>query len=464
MSVLRLLAIIVIFAAASIAWMILGGTVVYRTESLDQKLSQEVASLWGPKVLVQPSPYASPDANGGRAQALALAPASSEVKADIKHAPRYKGLLWYSTFSVSFDGTFNVPSDPSASPAQASRSSTAATQSGPWYFMFPLPSQTATYDNLRVTVDETNIAVPPAQIAAGLLKIPLQGSREHVVHVAYTTGGQDVWLYSPSEMETAGRKCDDGVFAGGAMSQLAKFSLAVMTDFTDIDYPKGTRSPTSPAGVVKGGREAKWQFDNAITNQPMGVICPKPVNAGPVVSRMSFFAPVSLLFFFVALFAVVVLKKIPLHPMHYLFISGGFFAFHILLAYLAELVNIHGAFWICAVVSTFLVVSYLRLVAGVKFAVLYAGLAQVVYLVGFSYAFFWVGYTGLAVTVGAIVTLFVLMQATGRVNWHEIFRRPGGGPRPADLPPGGTGSQGPGSPPPIPRQPEAWSGGPINIC
>jgi hypothetical protein len=59
-------------------------------------------------------------------------------------------------------------------------------------------------------------------------------------------------------------------------------------------------------------------------------------------------------------------------------------------------------------------------VGGWRFAVLRAGLAQVVFLVLFSYAFFFEGYTGLTVTVGAIVTLFVLMQVTGRVKWDEV--------------------------------------------
>ena len=84
--------------------------------------------------------------------------------------------------------------------------------------------------------------------------------------------------------------------------------------------------------------------------------------------------------------------------------------------------NIHVAFWICAAVSVFLVVSYMRLVAGVKFAVVFVGLAQLVYLVGFSYAFFWRGRTGLTVTIVAIITLFCLMQATGRVKWFDVFK------------------------------------------
>jgi hypothetical protein len=47
-----------------------------------------------------------------------------------------------------------------------------------------------------------------------------------------------------------------------------------------------------------------------------------------------------------------------------------------------------------------------------------------VFLVLFSYAFFFEGYTGLTVTVGAVVTLFALMQATARVDWTAVFATP----------------------------------------
>jgi len=42
----------------------------------------------------------------------------------------------------------------------------------------------------------------------------------------------------------------------------------------------------------------------------------------------------------------------------------------------------------------------------------------------FSYAFFFAGFTGLAVTVGAILSLFVVMQMTGRIRWNEKFASP----------------------------------------
>jgi hypothetical protein len=99
----------------------------------------------------------------------------------------------------------------------------------------------------------------------------------------------------------------------------------------------------------------------------------------------------------------------------------AFFSFHLLMAYLVDHISIHLAFVICSGVSVFLLVSYLRLVVGMKFAAVEAGLAQFVYLVLFSYAFFFDGYTGLAITIGAILTLFIVMQTTARVQWTEKF-------------------------------------------
>ena len=66
-------------------------------------------------------------------------------------------------------------------------------------------------------------------------------------------------------------------------------------------------------------------------------------------------------------------------------------------------------------------VSYLRLVVGTRFATREAALAQFIYLVAFSYAFFLKGFTGLAITIGSIITLFVVMQATGRIRWKDKF-------------------------------------------
>ena len=44
-------------------------------------------------------------------------------------------------------------------------------------------------------------------------------------------------------------------------------------------------------------------------------------------------------------------------------------------------------------------------------------------MVLFSYSFFFDGLSGLTITLGAIVTLAILMVATAKVNWSEKFTR-----------------------------------------
>ena len=118
---------------------------------------------------------------------------------------------------------------------------------------------------------------------------------------------------------------------------------------------------------------------------------------------------------------ITTMRGIELHPMNYFFLAAGFFSFHLLLAYLVDHVSIHVAFVISSIVSVFLVISYLRLVIVIQFASREAALAQFIYLVAFSYAFFLKGFTGLAITIGSVVTLFVVMQVTGRIRWTDKF-------------------------------------------
>ncbi|HXU47466.1 MAG TPA: inner membrane CreD family protein, partial [Candidatus Binatia bacterium] len=155
----------------------------------------------------------------------------------------------------------------------------------------------------------------------------------------------------------------------------------------------------------------------------IGLAMPEKLQPGPLTGRISFFAPVSLLFFFFILFVLTTVRQIDLHPMNYFFLACAFFSFHLLMAYLVDHLSVNASFLICSAVSIFLVVSYLRLVVGMRFAAFEAGVAQLIYLVLFSYAFFFEGFTGLAITIGAIITLFVVMQVTGRIRWSEQFAR-----------------------------------------
>ena len=74
-------------------------------------------------------------------------------------------------------------------------------------------------------------------------------------------------------------------------------------------------------------------------------------------------------------------------------------------------------------VSIFLVTSYMRLALGARLALVEIGLGQLVYRVSFSNTFFFTGYTGLAITLLCIATLFAAMQFTGRTDWNAVFKK-----------------------------------------
>jgi hypothetical protein len=154
---------------------------------------------------------------------------------------------------------------------------------------------------------------------------------------------------------------------------------------------------------------------------------PAVTNPGYVAGRMTFFAPVSLLFFFAVLVIVGIRERTTLHPMNYFFLAAGCFAFQLLFAYLVDLVPLTVSFLIAAAVSLALVNGYLWRATTRKFAVI-STVAQFAYMVLFSYSFFFDGLTGITITVGAIVTLALLMAFTARVKWDEAFTSRSGPP------------------------------------
>jgi inner membrane protein involved in colicin E2 resistance len=257
-----------------------------------------------------------------------------------------------------------------------------------------------------------------AQVVAHARLAPGEKS---VLHAAYRSNGLDSWRYSlaathgqpPASRENA----DQG---SKEVSQARDFHLLVKTDFSGFDFPDNTLSPTEKRQTANGW-ELEWNYENLVSGFDIALKMPQKLQPGPLAGRISCFAPVSLFFFFFLVFILSTLRGIDLHPMNYFFLACAFFAFHLLLAYLADHLSIHAAFLISSLVSILLVISYLRLVINLRFAVLDGGLTQLVYLVLFSYAFFFEGFTGLAVTIGAILTLFVVMQMTGRIRWQEKF-------------------------------------------
>ena len=242
--------------------------------------------------------------------------------------------------------------------------------------------------------------------AEAVANVAIPNGSSRTLTVSYRSQGLDSWEYD----------------FGSRVSQVRDFSLRMKTNFREIDFPDNALSPTQKH-PNRDGWELVWQYRNLVSGYDLALTMPAKLQPGPLAGEISYFAPVSLFFFFFVMFIITTLRGLDLHPMNYFFLAAAFFAFHLLLAYLVDHIPVHVAFVICSIVSIGLVVSYLRLVVGPRFALRDAGLAQLIYLILFSYAFFFKGYTGLAVTVGAILTLFVVMQVTGRLNWNQQFRR-----------------------------------------
>jgi len=150
---------------------------------------------------------------------------------------------------------------------------------------------------------------------------------------------------------------------------------------------------------------------------------PERIQPGELANQLTATAPISLLLFFVLLFALSVLQKLDIHPANYLAIAGAFFSFHLLFAYCVDHVHITSAFIIASAASIIMVVSYMRLVISPRFAFREVAICQLVYQVGFSLAHFAHGYTGLTISVLATLTLFVLMMLTGRIRWSSVFAK-----------------------------------------
>lgn len=404
----KLPVIFLIYVFITAAWLVLGATILKRTHTQDYKLKDMVGQLWG-TVQMQRAPtvyYLVPQkkeiekvVSGKTVKEIEtyhvehyMPLEASEIDVSLSLTHRRKGLLWYSTYVVDFSGWYEIINDTDAARYV--------------YFNFDFPAVGAVYDNFKFKVNDKEIE--KVDISAGRVVHPIRlspGERE-AIEVSYTSQGLDEWWYD----------------FGQNVTQVKDFILTMNTDFDEIDFPQNSISPTEETKTEKGW-ELKWQYSNLLTGVKIGMDLPKKLNPGPWVSQVTFSAPISMFLFFFLLFIFTTLRGIKVHPMNYFFIGAAFFSFHLLLAYLVDHMSVYLAVAISSIVSIALVVTYMRLVVSNRFAFVEVAIFQLVYLVLFSYTFFLEGFTGLSITILCIITLFVVMQFTGKVDWEEVSKK-----------------------------------------
>ncbi len=385
MTIKRLIAICLIVACTSIGWFILAGALQLRSSSTESRLSPEVARNWGPELKQEHPALFYESATEARVR-RELQPESSTINVALAYEPKRKGLLWNRTYFVTFDAEYLVKN-----PMPIAQTI---------YVAFRFPSAEARYDQftLRFGEKQTDKAPNNGEIRESLLippggQVPLQ--------VKYRAAGTNAWSY---------------LFKARRVKNL---HLAMTTDFREINVPPGAESPTARE-LDGNGWKLRWDYTDVIGANAIGMDMPAATNPGDVAKRMTFFAPVSLLFFFAVLVIFAIVMQRRLHPMNYFFLAAGCFAFQLMFAYLVDLLPLLPSFLISAAVSVALVNGYLWRAAGVEFARISTA-AQVAYMVLFSYSFFFEGLTGITITIGAVITLALLMAFTARINWENAF-------------------------------------------
>jgi hypothetical protein len=391
----RIVAIGFIFVCSALAWLVLAASISSRTNNANDKLRPGVASTWG-AAQEQSQPTAMLD-EAEEPQAI------SNENILPRPANKQYRFPWMRNAAVSTPILpWSISKKVSSGTGPTLCNSPAITRfeiRGNFYF----PTQQAVYDDLAISANGQPLPFSADQNgAAAWVMVPARQTVEF--RVGYKSRGLESWRYS----------------LGKDIRRTRDFALVVNTNFGDVDFPPNTLSPTDKT-KTQSGWELGWRYRNLISGFEIGITMPEKLQPGPLAGEISTFAPVALFLFFFVLFMLTTVRKIELHPMNYFFLAAAFFAFHLLLAYSVDHISIQLAFAVSSLVSIALVVSYLRIVVGSQFAIAEAGLAQFVFLVLFSFSFFLNGFTGLAITLGCIVTLFIAMQVTARVQWRELF-------------------------------------------
>lgn len=415
----RILGIFMVFLLVSAGWVVLGGVTSSRSDAQRDALDGQVADLWGiPQAQSAPTFQLEWDTTVRREervtdprtqlvsvveklevvrQSAPVEPARTRVDVGLSLDQRRKGLLWYPLYDVDFAGEWTY-THPTVEAGGAPRD---------LRLQYRFPHEMGLYDAFRFVVDGVDRAAelrPESGLVAWMVRV--QPGQTVTLAVSYASRGMREWTYLPTN----------------GVGRVDDFALTMRTDFADIDYPRLTISPTTRERTDDGW-VLTWRSERLVSGFGVGMVMPERVQPGELAAGMAFSAPLSLGLFFLWIYALGLLRGKEIHPVNYLFLGGAFFAFNLLFAYTADHLPIEVAFALASVVSVLLVVTYLRLVVGSRFAFVEAGIAQLLYQIGFAAAHFQDGMTGLTITVLGVVTLFALMQLTGRIKWGDVLSR-----------------------------------------
>src|SRR5215510_14981034 len=193
----RIAAIIFIFICTTVGWAILGATIFQRTYDSGNVSDSSVASTWGAPQKQSPPAAFFEDMvakkevstqNGARVETVTqekvttpLSLDSSHLNVDLNLEHRQKGLLWYSTYKVAFDGAYAF-----RNPSDKDRDVT---------FTLNFPTSQAIYDDRGFPVDGAPLALKNEKNSASATAKVGAGKTAHL-KVGYKSQGLGDWRYS----------------------------------------------------------------------------------------------------------------------------------------------------------------------------------------------------------------------------------------------------------------------------
>ena len=431
MSIKKLIAVAVIFLGFSIAWMILGGVNQGRTWDYTQKSLKRLQNAYGGPLKINPPLiyYEITQQKKGQVNGFEtvssymekefIDPSRTNVDIDLKLERKKIGNLWFPVFIAAYQGEYeyNIESVPEEARSQPLFLVPGLNSSESIYRSIEMKINDMTVQPLSKLVSNTPIELRSKMDSAGNVKVNYFYETTGIDYILYELAGKYEPLKKTIQQDNNSRAYRE------RLTRLDNFNVKLTADFRIYDFPGQTIPPTKRKQFGQKN-EFIWQFDKTVTGKNIGLIVPKEINPGEIAARISFFAPVSLLFFFVVMMIFGILVKRKLHPMHYFFLAATFLSFHLMFSYSADHISMYSAFGIASIVSCLLTFSYLIRFNEWKYATISMSL-QLLYLIVFSSSFFYksttgLGITGLIVTIVSVITLFVLMQLTAKLDWKSV--------------------------------------------
>lgn len=313
---------------------------------------------------------------------------SHDILLKINRNIRTRGLLIFPGFVAEFKGAYEL--------RNLQRDTRRCN------FNFPLPSGAGNITGITVELDgkpykgDTNYADGiqwQGTLAPGELKI---------LKITFQAQGTAGFSYALGRRKT----------------EIKRLKAVLSTDFDDITVPEGALVPGS-RGTDAGRTRMEWSGTNMVTGQNIALRFNIQGNYGETVSRMFFYAPLSLLLFIGFLVVYYAAREIRLHPMNHLFIITAFFIFYLLGSYVISYLPVIAAVFTALTVSTAILLYYAHLIRKDRVFLTAILFGALIFQWIFSIAFFFPEHTGFLVTVASIIAFIALMRATAAVDWEH---------------------------------------------